>query len=182
MRWKTGAQSPSKFWKKLKLKNMISFGEELFRLCDGMVKQRTCHTNYAPLLAVLRFQFETFRFCLCCQIKIQHKKIYIKREVYEDLGWPWERFQEYIEHDLVCSMQSLHVELGSFWIFYVCFSLVGSQNVDGDEYRSTYIAIRGWVLKIWNFAANFRKKITFTFAAIPLCCALILCAFSKRSL
>ena len=43
---------------------MISFGEELFRLCDGMVKQRTCHTNYAPLLAVLRFQFETFRFCL----------------------------------------------------------------------------------------------------------------------
>ena len=53
-----------KIFNNLKLKNMISFGEELFRLCDGMVKQRTCHTNYAPLLAVLRFQFETFRFCL----------------------------------------------------------------------------------------------------------------------
>ena len=33
----------------LKLKNMISFGEELFRLCDGMVKQRTCHTNLSLL-------------------------------------------------------------------------------------------------------------------------------------
>ena len=43
--------------------NVSSFGEELFRLCEGMVKQRTCHTNYAPMLAVLRFQFEIFRFC-----------------------------------------------------------------------------------------------------------------------
>ena len=60
MRWKTGAQS---FFLLRNWENVSSFGEELFRLCEGMVKQRTCHTNYAPMLAVLRFQFEIFRFC-----------------------------------------------------------------------------------------------------------------------
>ena len=38
------------------------WGEELFRRCEGMVKQRTCHTNYAPLWSVLEFQYNSFRY------------------------------------------------------------------------------------------------------------------------
>ena len=32
--------------------------------------------------------------------------------MYEELGYPWERFQQYIEQELVPAMQSLHVETG----------------------------------------------------------------------
>ena len=47
--------------KKVAIVLLFRFGETLFELCEGMVKQRTCHTNYAPALAVLRFQFLNFR-------------------------------------------------------------------------------------------------------------------------
>ena len=48
---------------------VFRIGEELFRLCEGMVKQRTCHTNYAPSLAVLKFQHDTFRFIIIFVLK-----------------------------------------------------------------------------------------------------------------
>ena len=34
------------------------------------------------------------------------------REVYEELGYPWSKFQEYLEKDHVNAMQCLHVETG----------------------------------------------------------------------
>ena len=39
---------------------------------------------------------------------------YLIRHVYEQLGYPWERFQDYIELELVPAMQGLHVEHGQF--------------------------------------------------------------------
>ena len=40
--------------------------------------------------------------------------------MYEELGYPWSKFQDYIEHDLVDAMQSLHVETGVFVCLFVC--------------------------------------------------------------
>ena len=114
MRWKTGAQSSSKFWTFWNWKIWSASA----RSSSACAMAWSSSVRATPIMhrcwPCWGFSSKRSGFVFCCQIKIQHKK-YIKREVYEDLGWPWERFQEYIEHDLVCSMQSLHVELGSFW-------------------------------------------------------------------
>ena len=39
----------------------LRFGLMLFNLCAGMVKQRTCFTNYAPLWANMKFLHDNFR-------------------------------------------------------------------------------------------------------------------------
>ena len=43
----------------------VRFGLMLFNHCAGMVKQRTCFTNYAPLWANMKFLHDNFRSFFC---------------------------------------------------------------------------------------------------------------------
>ena len=104
-------------------------------------------------------------FVIYCQIKIQNTNMYKipnKREVYEELGYPWERFQEYIEHDLVSSMQSLHVELGSFWLTQSMCALI------------LWIPITLMIVVVVPHTLQFWGKY--------VSLSLLLCGFPKRSL
>ena len=97
----------------------VRFGLMLFNHCAGMVKQRTCFTNYAPLWANMKFLHDNFRsrhffakndgsFCLNSKLQIYS----YCRTVYEDLGYPWSKFQDFLEVEQVAAMQSLHIETG----------------------------------------------------------------------
>ena len=115
MRWKTGAQSCFllRNWE-----NIPALGKNSFACARAWWSSAHATQTMPHCWLCWGFSLRHSGFVNYCQIKIQNTNMYKipnKREVYEELGWPWERFQEYIEHDLVSSMQSLHVELGSFW-------------------------------------------------------------------
>ena len=84
----------------------------LFNLCAGMVKQRTCFTNYAPLWANMKFLHDNFRLTQFSAIFYIYQIYLHCRTVYEDLGYPWSKFQDFLEKEQVAAMQSLHIETG----------------------------------------------------------------------
>ena len=64
----------------------------LYENCTGLVKQRTCLTNYAPVYAVMEYMYGVFK------------------PVYEHLGISWEDFQTFSKTVHAEQMQILHVE------------------------------------------------------------------------
>ena len=90
----------------------LRFGLMLFNLCAGMVKQRTCFTNYAPLWANMKFLHDNFRLTQFSAIFYIYQIYLHCRTVYEDLGYPWSKFQDFLEKEQVAAMQSLHIETG----------------------------------------------------------------------
>ena len=65
---------------------------ELYAICTGLVKERTCLTNYAPVYCALEYMYGIFQ------------------PVYEHLGYDWDNFLNFARTDHCEQMQFLHVE------------------------------------------------------------------------
>ena len=65
---------------------------EVYKLANGLVKNRTVRCNYAPVYATMEYIFTTFS------------------DVYNSLGFTWEDFMTWTRTVHVEEMQILHVE------------------------------------------------------------------------
>ena len=68
--------------------------------------------------------------------------------MYEDLGYPWSKFQAFLEKEQVAAMQSLHIETGfPIFIYWKIIHFVRQRCVHGQ-------ALLDWPFGVGQQAAN----------------------------
>ena len=68
------------------------WASNLYKLCNGLVKTRTVHCNYAPVYATMEYFYTVFR------------------TNYNALGYTWENFLAWTKTIHVDQLQILHVQ------------------------------------------------------------------------